>query len=194
MIYILTTDYFLWSGLKSFISPLSVVWYFDQRYKDFFPYDISENDIIFFDPGVETSDVIISLRYKGIFPRLILLKRQRDISGKLLFNTTENIDIDSPLKKIQHIIHGHCFRKKKQSMSHKRVILTPKEACVMDLSMEGVSVRNIALHLGVNSKTVYTHRLKACRKLGAKRVCELLPYKALVKLKTSEHKGKVVMC
>ncbi|EOF9266905.1 response regulator transcription factor, partial [Klebsiella pneumoniae] len=64
----------------------------------------------------------------------------------------------------------------------KKVVLSPREVCVLNLSIKGTSVRNIAKRLGLQIKTVYAHRSNACNKLGVDKACNLFHCRLLIKM------------
>ena len=52
--------------------------------------------------------------------------------------------------------------------------LTPREAAVLQRTLEGASLEQIARHLGVSVKTVWTHRRRAMDTLGVRRLHDLI--------------------
>jgi two-component system response regulator FixJ len=67
------------------------------------------------------------------------------------------------------------FRKTKSaSGSLKLASLTPRERTVVDLLVEGLSNKVIAFRLGIDTRTIETHRFKIMHKIGVKSLAALV--------------------
>jgi DNA-binding CsgD family transcriptional regulator len=71
------------------------------------------------------------------------------------------------IKSIYVEMHPERFGEKRQSIS-------PKEKDVLDLLIQGLTTRQVGLHLGISFHTVESHRRNLLKKFSAKNTVELL--------------------
>ena len=73
-----------------------------------------------------------------------------------------------------------CDRRTRRASAEREEVvsqiarLTPREREVMDLIVEGLANKQIAVRLGISEKTVEVHRARARKKLGADSVADLV--------------------
>lgn len=183
MFYIYTSNYYLWLGLSSLLYPCQCQWVSDDAVQRGVLQSISDDDVFIFDASSELYSAYNSIRQQKVFPRFIYLKQKTNISLELLIKYCEVVDLNDSLKKIcTHIL------KPKRTLQYQDPILSAREALSLNLSITGLTVKQISEVLGVDGKTIYAHRLNACRKLGVQKVGDLIPFKNLVLLKTAEVK------
>lgn len=186
MHYIFTSDYYLWVGLSSILSPYETVWVFNARQTAINLDSIDDDDVCVFDSSNDTTFYLMYLKKTNTTSRFVFLTRGEDIPVRLFISNCVHKSLREPLSEIR------CFilSEKNNPLLNGRFSykLTSREICIIDMSVDGFRARKIAELLGIKIKTVYAHRINACRKLGVKRVSELLPYKNLLLFKTLEMK------
>lgn len=183
MLYVVTSNTFLWYGLESLLYP-----YESQLISHGSPVDtilgkITTQDLFIID--MEKNPVwqlLDSLKRLEELPEIILI-RNDDVPIEYYFGTCLSLKGKDSLNQIRYSI---LSRKKMLQKDKKGITLSPRESLVLHMSFVGFSVKQISFILGIKSKTVYAHRYQVCRKLGVGRICELLPYKRMIRFKTSE--------
>lgn len=175
MILLMTSDYFLWLGFRSLFTSEHIVWVNE----DSDMHNVLDADLIILDSSFNPKLVSILNGIEDESLKIILLTRDSNPIMKKLINYTDTLHLKSTVDNVRGFFRYVRIRKLKSK--RKKPIFSPSEAYVLELTIDGESVKDIASGLGVNSKTVYAHRLRACRKLGAQRVCELIPYFNLIK-------------
>ncbi|EAO4397993.1 helix-turn-helix transcriptional regulator, partial [Salmonella enterica] len=116
-----------------------------------------------------------------LHPRFIFLSRFDDISLNGFLGCNDGLSLQHSLSNLRHIILSN--KNNRPTHTFSTLPLSPREAMVIHLSMDGISAKKIAIILGINSKTVYAHRKRACDKLGVDKLSKLVQYKSLVQYK-----------
>ncbi|MEB6622479.1 helix-turn-helix domain-containing protein [Enterobacter roggenkampii] len=185
MFYIFTSDYYLWLGISSLLYPCECQWLSEEAIQAGALENMTSRDILIFDTSTELYPVYKFIRHRHISPRFVFMKQQSDMPLELFISTCEVLDKNYSLNKVRsHILNP------RSRVQFKGPQLSAREALSINLSITGLTVKQISEALGVEGKTIYAHRLNACRKLGVNKVCELIPFKNLVLLKTGDAKQR----
>ncbi len=108
----------------------------------------------------------------------------------VISGTTRNILIDEAdivlkaqdsLNEISHAIKK--LAKLRKESTHKENVLSDIERIVLNESLKGKNIHLIAKLLSISPKRVYAYRNKACKKMGGKKISDLL----LIKDNLLEH-------
>lgn len=75
---------------------------------------------------------------------------------------------------VNHEVRGWRARMKSWGIVRYRMRLSPREIVILRHSLEGASLEQIAVMLGINSKTVWAHRRHAMNMLGIRRLSDLM--------------------
>lgn len=184
MYYIFTADSYLWLGLSDLLSPFEAKWLFDIKHTKSKIGNVCAKDVFVFDASVDPTPLYIYIKLTSELPHFIFIGKEEGLTVTSLLSSCDRVNMNGSLSHIRDSILE--ARNNKQISDTKKIQLSPREARIVVLSIEGASVRNIAAVLGVTAKTIYAHRTRACRKLGVGKVYELLPYKKLFRLIMSE--------
>jgi DNA-binding CsgD family transcriptional regulator len=108
----------------------------------------------------------------------------------VISGTTRNILIDEAdivlkaqdsLNEISHAIKK--LARLRKEATHKENVLSDIERIVLNESLKGKNIHLIAKLLSISPKRVYAYRNKACKKMGGKKISDLL----LIKDNLLEH-------
>ncbi|EPS0558327.1 LuxR C-terminal-related transcriptional regulator [Enterobacter roggenkampii] len=169
MIYVLTQSYFLWLAVKNMVSPHKSILLFDEE---------NVNSIKNIDPSaflIVDSDFNYS-EYIAIFDEiechqcLVIVSSDAIKCMYKLIPHHYEIDVTSSLVCIQETIN--CFLMREGAKIKNRKLLTRRESNILLRSLCYISVKKISHELNIPKKTVYMHRMNACRKLGLRKVYE----------------------
>lgn len=190
MHYISTSNFFLWHGLKCLLEPYETCWLNDGLNTELIINGVDGGDVFIIDATKDSAPLISYLSNKKVYPRFVFLNNFDDNTLNILFGASDRLNLKRSLNYYRYFILGKPDKKHADFVPLSR--LSPREAMIMNLSLDGLGVRKIAVTLGITAKTVYALRARACRKFGADKVSELIPYKALVHLRTSEIQSRHV--
>lgn len=136
-------------------------------------------------PGLNGLDVQKELLKRGVERPVIFLTKRATIETSVEAMKAGAIDFlpkpfkeDELLSAISIAAERDRVRLKKQAerdaAASRLARLRPREREVIDLVVSGMANKNIAATLGIALRTVKEHRCRACQKMGAKHVAELV--------------------
>jgi DNA-binding CsgD family transcriptional regulator len=137
-------------------------------------------DAIFFDSRIDNSAEVIGyvISKNGFFPSDFIFISFLDTKTKGLDNVLyQFINLSMPVEFIKKNLFGvllnmfQCKVSGRGGYNHSK-ILTQREKDVFNSTMMGDATKDIAFSLGINIKTMYSHRHNALRKLGFKNINE----------------------
>ena len=190
MFYISTSDFFLWHGLQCLLEPYETCWLNSGSNTEFILNSINSRDVFIIDVSIDPAPFLSYTMEKKVYPKFIFLKNFDDNTLNILFSVNNSLSLQRSLSYFRYFIFSKAD--KRYNDSYPFIPLSPRESTIMNLSMNGLNAGTIAVILGITTKTVYALRTRACRKFGANNVNELIPYKALVQLRTSEKQRRYV--
>ena len=136
-------------------------------------------------PGMSGLELTQHLQSRNIALPIILFTGHGDVPMAVQAMKDGAFDfIEKPyneqklLDRINDAIEHDC-RTRQESAERDEALariaqLTPREREVMDLIVEGLANKQMAVRLGISEKTVEVHRSRARRKLGAESVADLV--------------------
>jgi FixJ family two-component response regulator len=89
--------------------------------------------------------------------------------------------LDRIQKAVTESLRAGSERARRNEISERMQLLTPRERQVLDLVVAGETNKGVARHLDISEKTVEIHRAKVMRKMQAKSLADL------VKMATDRH-------
>nr|WP_318382427.1 helix-turn-helix transcriptional regulator [uncultured Enterobacter sp.] len=189
MIYIATTNYFLWHSLQLLIKPAGAVWISDTEKAN---RCFSARDILIVDIHSCPVYLLIHLNVKAVSPTIVLYVNQHKLHKNRrlrLHGCYRPKNSETPVS-LAEFVAGLAACKRNRAPKHFR--LSARESTVLCLSLNGMSARAIADDLGITLKTVYTQRQSACIKLGMTCLLKLVCSQSLENLLTDG--GRINLC
>lgn len=152
--------------------------------------DIDINDLVIF--HVNTNNSSLLLRVLALSKRTkIMLINSRELRLDMMYNAIETVDEKSSLATILSTI---IKVKNKETSYHERyVYFSGREWEVLTGIIKGTSANAIAKQLGISPKTVYAHKANAYKKLGAKSIHDIFPFKSFFYGKNKHNKWYKMM-
>lgn len=135
-------------------------------------------------PGISGLELQERLRRGGVDLPVIFVSGHGDIpmavramrSGAVDFLTKPYNDqqlLDLVQRAIEQDRQRHARRRERTALEARRALLTPREAEVMALVVDGQTSKQIAQALAISVKTVETHRARLMAKMRADNIAEL---------------------
>ena len=176
MIYIITSNYFLWIGLKSLLQPVNIKSLCTSACIFSMCNQLNEGDILLFDElQLQTLDES-QLKNMMLSCNIIILVEPTRVS-----NTFSN-GLFIPINTDLHTLHSKLTKKIHSKPSDFiETDLTTLQKRIAILALRGYDVKKISFITGVNTKTVYYNRLRVCNSFGVRNIRDLLKYKVLLK-------------
>lgn len=168
-VYIVSNDYFLQSGIIELGKELNID-IFPIKIKDLTMKKLTHEDCIIIHLNLKNKSCakeISSIHNKSKV--MIILKSQREIiisQSDMIMNSKKN------LSEIKMAIY-YLVNMKKTIYKGKN-ILSDLELKIISETLKGFKIDIIARNLFLEQKKVYTQRNNACKKLGGKRIYDLL--------------------
>lgn len=136
-------------------------------------------------PGMSGLDLQERLAAGGVTLPVIIITGHADVSSAIRALKAGAVDfIEKPcngqvlLDRIQAALAKDAQLRQDQSahsdLERRLSLLTPREREVMDLVVEGLPNKAIAVSLNVSPKTIETHRAKVMAKMGAASLADLV--------------------
>ena len=136
-------------------------------------------------PGLNGLDVQKELLKRGVERPIIFLTRRATIESSVEAMKAGALDFlpkpfkeDELLSAISIAVERDRARLNKQAerdaAASRLAMLRPREREVIDLVVRGMANKNIAATLGISLRTVKEHRSRACQKMRARHVAELV--------------------
>ncbi|MBJ8986878.1 helix-turn-helix transcriptional regulator [Citrobacter koseri] len=172
MMFFLTENYYLYFALQTLMYPLDVVHIMKVSEENVPNVYSTMNNIIIIDTQCDPSawyemycTLHLESRLKFIFWGEDVLARVLAGENFILSSGTRPEDI--------HALIEAVLLNKIRDISGKTPVLTPREKMVLINAISGKRVHQIASSLNMSRKTVYHHRMSACRKLGVRNILHL---------------------
>ncbi|HBC5673657.1 TPA: helix-turn-helix transcriptional regulator [Citrobacter koseri] len=172
MIFVLTENHYLHFALQTLMYPLDVIRIMKVSGKNepnVFP---SMNSIIIIDTQRDPSAWYKIYCTSHLESRLKFIFWGEDVLARVLAG--ENVILSSGTRpeEIRVLIEA-VLQNKLRDISGRTPVLTSREKMVLINAMSGKRVHQIASTLNMSRKTVYHHRMSACRKLGVRNILHL---------------------
>ena len=174
MIYIATENAFLWQGIKLTLNTPAVMLLNNQNIDRIVFENMTCDDIVIIDMCSHSDAVISQLNASSANLTVIMLKHENHLRVNLLSMPCHTLKTKISRRQLQTFMSG--IQPKQKEHGQQVALLSPREKQVINLSMDGASVENIACVTGMSLKMVYYHRKNACRKLGVEKVSSLVRY------------------
>lgn len=176
MIYLITTNVYLQIGITHLAMDngfyVNVINPGDEIYTN----KLNINSLVIF--HVDRKDPSLLPRIMKLSRRLrVLLISSHNLKLEIICNASETIDERAPLEQILSAIssaNGEIYHQKRETL------LTVRERMVLLGILNGTQVNVMAKRLGLSAKTVYTHKLNAYKKLGAKNIHDIMSLKSVL--------------
>ncbi|MDD1283676.1 helix-turn-helix transcriptional regulator [Klebsiella pneumoniae] len=178
MFYIATNNHYLFVGLDSLLKPYKSKKIRTIKRNNPKHLNFSAGDTIFFDDSIDVVCLLEGMVVNNLSLNIICM-HSCESPANFIINPIEILSKDFTsmnINKFTFLIN------EKNCGYFKKVVLSPREVCVLNLSIKGISVKNIAKRLGLQIKTVYAHRSNACNKLGVDKACNLFHCRLLIKM------------
>jgi DNA-binding NarL/FixJ family response regulator len=173
-IHIFTTNTYLRQGVIALGKDNDIIINSIQHEAEKSLIDIDVNDLVIF--HVSKSDPSLLLRILTLSRRTkILLICSQELRLDMMYNAIQTVDEKSSLATLLSTITK--IGNKGANYHERYVYFSGREWEVLTGIIKGVSVNTIAKQLGISPKTVYAHKSNAYKKLGAKNIHDIFPFK-----------------
>lgn len=176
MIYIVSDNYFLFNGIKEIMLPKKIKLMKPNYVHDELLRSLSKEDILLIDTGPCCNDITDLLLGEFNKFRIVFMNRikKNTVNPHLIRSVSNTLNSDVSLTEF----HDYILKALAGDVPSENInaILTKREEIILRDSLRGLTTQAIADSLGVNVKTVYTHRSNACHKLGVNKITDALPF------------------
>lgn len=174
MIYVITNNNFLRIGLINCLHPLQLISLYDDKCMDKINDTISNVFII--DDSITYHSDYKRINFNSKNNTIIFINTNKEIEPNFLKinSRCHLLERSLTLKGIKNETLKIMSGKIKITVRNTKTMLSQREKDVLQASMMGLSVQEIALRTNLQDKTVYHYRKSACLKLGVPRFLDMI--------------------
>lgn len=136
--------------------------------------DIDINDLVIFHVNKNAPSLLLRVLTLSRRTKMLLIC-SRNLKLDMMYNSIETVDEKSSLATFLSTIIK--VRNKGVNYLDRYAYFSDREWEVLTEIIKGVSANAIAKQLGISPKTVYAHKANAYKKLGAKSIHDIFPFK-----------------